>query len=119
MDAAGQAAEFENLCQFGGPGGGTLSEKRICCGGDPMSEHLTYQGAGVDTEQQDRIMPNLIDWIQRTFQNRPDSVKLPLGYFANVIDVGNELAIALSTDGVGTKILVAELMNKYDTIGID
>ena len=84
-----------------------------------MSEHLTYKGAGVDTEQQDRIMPNLTHWIERTFQNRPNSVKLPLGYFANVVDVGNELAIALSTDGVGTKILVAELMNKYDTIGID
>jgi len=37
-------------------------------------------------------------WIERTFENRPNSVKLPLGYFANVIDVGNELAIALSTD---------------------
>jgi len=84
-----------------------------------MSEHLTYKGAGVDSEQQDRIMPNLTHWIERTFENRPNSVKLPLGYFANVIDVGNELAIALSTDGVGTKILVAELMNKYDTIGID
>jgi phosphoribosylformylglycinamidine cyclo-ligase len=84
-----------------------------------MNEHLTYKGAGVDSEQQDRIMPNLTHWIERTFQNRPNTVKLPLGYFANVIDVGNELAIALSTDGVGTKILVAEMMNKYDTIGID
>ena len=84
-----------------------------------MNEHLTYKGVGVDSEQQDRIMPNLTHWIERTFENRPNSVKLPLGYFANVIDVGNELAIALSTDGVGTKILVAELMNKYDTIGID
>jgi phosphoribosylformylglycinamidine cyclo-ligase len=80
---------------------------------------VTYKGAGVDSEQQDRIMPNLTHWIERTFQNRPNSVKLPLGYFANVIDVGNELAIALSTDGVGTKILVAELMGKYDTVGID
>jgi phosphoribosylformylglycinamidine cyclo-ligase len=84
-----------------------------------MSEHMTYKGAGVDSEQQDRIMPNLTHWIERTFENRPNSVKLPLGYFANVIDVGNGLGIALSTDGVGTKILVAELMNKYDTIGID
>ncbi len=84
-----------------------------------MSERLTYKQAGVDTDQQDRIMPNLTYWIQRTFDNRPDTVKLPLGYFANVVDVGNNLGIALSTDGVGTKILVAELMDKYDTIGID
>jgi phosphoribosylformylglycinamidine cyclo-ligase len=84
-----------------------------------MTDRLTYKGAGVDSDQQDRIMPGLTHWIERTFQNRPNSVKLPLGYFANVVDVGNELAIALSTDGVGTKILIAEMMNKYDTIGID
>ena len=84
-----------------------------------MSDHPTYKGAGVDTAQQDRIMHNLTYWVQRTFAFRPNSVKLPLGYFANVIDVGNGLGIAVSTDGVGTKIIVAEMMNKYDTIGID
>jgi len=84
-----------------------------------MNRRGTYKSAGVDSEQQDRIMPNLAHWIERTFQNRPNTVKLPLGYFANVIDVGNGVGIALSTDGVGTKILVAELLHKYDTIGID
>jgi phosphoribosylformylglycinamidine cyclo-ligase len=84
-----------------------------------MNEHLTYKAAGVDTDQQDKIMPGLTHWIERTFENRPNTVKLPLGYFANVIDVGNGVGLALSTDGVGTKILVAELLHKYDTIGID
>jgi phosphoribosylformylglycinamidine cyclo-ligase len=84
-----------------------------------MKDRGTYKGAGVDTQQQDRIMHNLTYWVERTFDFRPNSVKLPLGYFANVIDVGNGLGIAVSTDGVGTKIIVAEMMNKYDTIGID
>jgi len=84
-----------------------------------MSDQRTYKGAGVDSEQQDRIMHNLTYWVERTFSLRPNSVKLPLGYFANVIDIGNGIGIALSTDGVGTKIIVAEMMNKYDTIGID
>src|SRR5262245_56017949 len=84
-----------------------------------MSDQRTYKGAGVDSEQQDRIMHNLTYWVERTFALRPNSVKLPLGYFANVIDIGNGIGIALSTDGVGTKIIVAEMMNKYDTIGID
>jgi phosphoribosylformylglycinamidine cyclo-ligase len=84
-----------------------------------MNEHLTYKGAGVDSDQQDRIMPNLTHWVERTFQNRPNTVKLPLGYFANVIDMGGGVGLALSTDGVGTKILVAELLHKYDTVGID
>jgi phosphoribosylformylglycinamidine cyclo-ligase len=84
-----------------------------------MSDHPTYKGAGVDSDQQDRIMHNLTYWVERTFAFRQGTVKLPLGYFANVVDVGNGLGIAVSTDGVGTKIIVAEMMHKYDTIGID
>jgi len=84
-----------------------------------MSDHLSYKDSGVDSDQQDRIMHNLTYWVQRTFDFRPNTVKLPLGYFANVIEVGNGLGIAVSTDGVGTKVMVAQMMNKYDTIGID
>lgn len=79
----------------------------------------TYKEAGVDSVQQDRIMHNLTYWVERTFAFRPNTVKLPLGYFANVIDLGNGSGIAVSTDGVGTKIIVAQMMNKYDTVGID
>jgi len=82
-------------------------------------EDRTYKEAGVDSAQQDRIMHNLTYWVERTFAFRPNTVKLPLGYFANVIDLGNGSGIAVSTDGVGTKIIVAEMMNKYDTVGID
>jgi len=80
---------------------------------------LTYQKAGVDSEQQDRAMPLLAHWVKRTFDLRPKEVRLSLGYFANVIDVGQGIGIALSTDGVGTKILVAQMLDKYDTIGVD
>jgi phosphoribosylformylglycinamidine cyclo-ligase len=41
------------------------------------------------------------------------------GHFANVIRVGHGLGIALSADGVGTKLLIAEQLNRFDTIGID
>ncbi len=40
------------------------------------------------------------------------------GHFAALIKLGDK-GIAMSTDGVGSKILVAELMEKYDTVGID
>jgi phosphoribosylformylglycinamidine cyclo-ligase len=84
-----------------------------------MKEPLDYRRAGVDSKQQDHIMPNLTCWVERTFALRPGTVKLPLGYFANVLDVGGGIGLAVSTDGVGTKILVAEMLGKYDTIGID
>jgi phosphoribosylformylglycinamidine cyclo-ligase len=80
---------------------------------------LSYQSSGVDSGQKDQAMQLLGRWVEKSFELRPAEVKLPLGYFANVIDVGNGLGIALSTDGVGTKILVAEMLEKYDTIGID
>ncbi len=64
-------------------------------------------------------MPLLSHWIKQSFNLRPGEVRLPLGYFANVLDIGNGMGIAVSTDGVGTKILIAQMLDKYDTIGID
>src|ERR1700756_2594475 len=48
----------------------------------------------------------------------PGAVKLPIGYFANVVDVCGH-GIAISTDGVGSKAMIATMLGKYDTIGID
>lgn len=41
------------------------------------------------------------------------------GFYAAIHDLGNGLGVAISTDSVGTKMLVAELAGRYDTIGID
>jgi phosphoribosylformylglycinamidine cyclo-ligase len=41
------------------------------------------------------------------------------GHYANVLEVAPGLGIAVSTDGVGTKVIVAEQLERYDTIGID
>jgi phosphoribosylformylglycinamidine cyclo-ligase len=80
---------------------------------------MSYKAAGVDSGQKDQAMERLGNWVERSFEIRPGEVKLPLGYFANVIDGGNGMGLAVSTDGVGTKILVAEMLEKYDTVGID
>ena len=42
-----------------------------------------------------------------------------VGYYASVVDIGHGLGLALCTDGVGTKVLVAQMLERYDTIGID
>jgi phosphoribosylformylglycinamidine cyclo-ligase len=41
------------------------------------------------------------------------------GQYASVLKVSDDLAIAISTDGVGTKTIVASAMERYDTIGFD
>ncbi len=44
---------------------------------------------------------------------------MKIGHYAGLIDIGHGDALALHTDGVGTKVLVAIQMEKFDTIGID
>ncbi|MDP1808725.1 MAG: phosphoribosylformylglycinamidine cyclo-ligase [Actinomycetota bacterium] len=82
---------------------------------DPKT--ISYDKAGVRPTNIASGMEALIGLVRKTFDIRP--VALDLGYYASVIDIGGGQGIAISTDGVGTKILVAEMCGKYDTIGID
>lgn len=88
---------------------------------EEFMESDLYKHSGVDTKQEETAMSNLVKWINPTFDNRKQIGRnvLPIGFFANVLDMGNNLGLAISTDGVGTKILIAEMANRYDTIGID
>ena len=88
-------------------------------GSNPAQEGLTYKGAGVDALGADEGIRTLATWINATFGFNSSRPLLPLGYYANVIPVSADLAIALSTDGVGTKLLIAQELEKYDTVGID
>jgi len=80
---------------------------------------LNYSNVGVDTDKEERGSKRLISWVKKTTSFNENQVKLDFGYFANVLDIGNEIGLAISTDGVGTKIIVAQMMEKYDTVGID
>jgi phosphoribosylformylglycinamidine cyclo-ligase len=79
-----------------------------------------YKTAGVDAAAVDSGLQKIIERIRRTWPvgGGLGTVKLDIGYFANVIDLGG-VGLALCTDGVGSKSIVAQMMNKYDTIGID
>lgn len=64
----------------------------------------------------------MLSILGKTFafrKGRVGEALMGFGFYANVLDLGNNLGLAISTDGVGTKILVAQMMDKYDTIGID
>src|SRR2546428_5459795 len=87
----------------------------------PSPEHLVaYRAAGVDTEREEIALERLIRKIRPTWSlgDGTGSVKLDIGYFANVLDIGG-IGLAISTDGVGTKVIIAQMVGKYDTIGID
>jgi phosphoribosylformylglycinamidine cyclo-ligase len=77
---------------------------------------------GVLTSAELTALPRMLDVLRETFALRRGERGAPclgFGYYANVLDLGNNLGLAISTDGVGTKIMVAEALGKYDTIGID
>lgn len=79
-----------------------------------------YKEAGIDTAQADAGLDRLVRRIQETWpQQGVGRVVLPIGYFANVIAMTDDLGLALCTDGVGSKTIIADRMRKYDTIGID
>jgi len=78
-----------------------------------------YRESGVDTAGADAGLRNIVARVQATWPAAGlGRVVLPIGYFANVIEVDG-IGIALCTDGVGSKTIIAEKMGKYDTIGID
>jgi phosphoribosylformylglycinamidine cyclo-ligase len=78
-----------------------------------------YKETGVDTAEADEGLKNLVRRIEETWPRQGlGRVLLRTGYFANVIDMDG-VGIALCTDGVGSKAVIAERMRKYDTIGID
>src|SRR5438093_1200710 len=62
----------------------------------------------------------LLRWVRPTFAYAENArPTLEIGYFANVVPVAPNLGIAISTDGVGTKLLVAQAAGRFDTVGID
>jgi phosphoribosylformylglycinamidine cyclo-ligase len=68
---------------------------------------MTYAGAGVDIEASEAATAALVDAVEGV-----------AGGFAGLLDIGDRY-LALAADGVGTKLLVAEALGDYSTVGID
>lgn len=81
---------------------------------------LTYKDAGVDTKEGERAVTLMKDHVKRTFN---ENVLTGLGSFGSLfqIDVATmtQPVLVSGTDGVGTKLKIAFLMDKHDTVGID
>jgi phosphoribosylformylglycinamidine cyclo-ligase len=78
-----------------------------------------HKAPGVDIAEADAGLNNIVARITATWPKSGfGAVQLPIGYFANVIDLGG-IGLAITTDGVGSKAMIADMMRKYDTIGID
>ncbi len=84
-----------------------------------MSNNNAYKAAGVDVEAGYESVRLMKDDVKRTFN---EYVLTHLGGFGGVMELpeGYKKPVLVSgTDGVGTKLMIAFMMDKHDTIGID
>ncbi len=85
-----------------------------------MGDSLTYEQVGVSIDMAKRWMQEIKPLIKTTF--RPE-VRSEIGGFSALFGLRTDKyknpVLAASTDGVGTKLKVAFMMGKHDTVGID
>ncbi len=85
-----------------------------------MDEKLTYKDAGVDTKEGERAVSLMKSHVEKTFSK---SVLTGLGSFGSLfqldLDGITEPVLVSGTDGVGTKLKIAFLMDRHDTVGQD
>ncbi len=82
-----------------------------------MTNKMTYARSGVDIHLEERAIKALASEItyKRTGLGAPLT---DIGHYAGLIEFG-EYALALATDGVGSKVLIANEMKRWNTVGID
>lgn len=82
---------------------------------------VSYASAGVSIAEGDRAVELMKEWVEKA--RRPEVVG-GIGGFAGLFDASalkayNKPLLATSADGVGTKVQIAQRMDKHDTIGFD
>lgn len=82
-----------------------------------MPKRMTYAKAGVDIDRKSGSISALVEHLKYKRKGLGRPIDLP-GHFTGLIDFG-EYALTLCTDGVGTKLLIADALQKWDTVGID
>ncbi len=78
-----------------------------------------YAAAGVDTDQADRAVASLVGVLAGIETGSPSRSIVRSGHYASVLRLTDDLALACSTDGVGSKLVLAEQADRLETVGID
>lgn len=77
---------------------------------------MDYKEAGVDIEKGDAFVEKIKSKVKKTYGAR---VLEGVGGFACLYDMGGERILAAGTDGVGTKLMLAQKLGIHNTVGID
>ncbi len=81
---------------------------------------ITYKSVGVDIKKIKQSQVEIGKIIAST-QRRQKKGKIihGFGHYAGILEIPGGKLLATHTDGVGTKVVIANMMKKYDTVGID
>ena len=81
---------------------------------------ITYKDTGVDIRKIKQSQTSIGKLIAST-HNLQKKVKIMsgFGHYAGIVEIPGGTLLATHTDGVGTKVMIAQAMKKYDTVGID
>lgn len=77
---------------------------------------ITYADSGVDRDKGDLFVQRIEKMVRSTYNK---AVKSGVGGFASLYEIDKNRYLAAGTDGVGTKLKIAQLLGIHDTVGID
>jgi len=79
---------------------------------------ITYKDVGVDLAKVKTAHKTIENLISNTHRFKTGTLS-GYGHYAGLIEIGNNKVIAMHTDGVGTKVIIAQMARRFNTIGID
>jgi len=81
---------------------------------------ITYKDAGVDIKKIKQSQATIGRLIASTHKlQKRVQIRSGFGHYAGIVEIPGGKLLATHTDGVGTKVIIAQMMKKYDTVGID
>ena len=81
---------------------------------------ITYKDAGIDIKKIKHSQATIGRLIASTHRlQKRVKILSGFGHYAGIVEIPGGKLLATHTDGVGTKVIISQMMKKYDTIGID
>ena len=81
---------------------------------------ITYKDAGVDIKKIKQSQATIGRLIASTHKlQKKIQIRSGFGHYAGIVEISGGKLLATHTDGVGTKVIISQMMKKYDTVGID
>ncbi len=81
---------------------------------------ITYKDAGIDIKKIKQSQATIGRLIASTHKlQKGIKIMSGFGHYAGIVEIPDGRLLATHTDGVGTKVIIAQMMKRYDTVGID